>query len=712
MKNVNKSIFLFLTACFFSLFMQGQIVSQGTPPSALLDMKDELIPIEMPAFDVNAMLLEDQLTMETKAAPYRFAKSFDISLDASNSGTWENLPNGDRLWRLKLSSPGAYSLNVIFNDYNLPEGAAMYIYNDDRSFILGALTSINNKPDGVLATSLVPGDRITIEYYEPSNAGFQGTFRIGRLSHDYRGVLDKDGSFGQSGSCNVDINCPEGSAWQSEKRAVCRILMNGASLCSGALLNNTSGNGTPYFLTANHCTGEPYNTWVFYFNYESPSCGGPDGSTSQTISGSTLRATTSSSDPQNLDFCLVEMSSNPPANYSAYFAGWNRGSSAASNATGIHHPSGDVKKISKDYDSPVTGNYNSGTFGDNAHWQILEWDLGTTEGGSSGSPLFDQDHRVIGDLTGGQAACGNSVNDYYAKLSLSWDYYSTSSKQLKYWLDPASSGVTTLNGYDPNGGTTVACDFTNNTGSDDHLTYYSFGNKWGYWTGQNEYGWTKFADKYSGTYYHYVHGVNIPCAKASGSAMVTFRVWDDGSQPGTELASVNVMTDDFSVDAWNYLQFDPPVQTDGNFYIGYEVSYSSSTDTFAIYQVHDRISSGSNTAWIYDGSWKSCSSLGLSTSLGLDVRTCATEVSDGYVTKVQPMKIENMEPTGNFSTRAEFFVYPNPSSGNFSINCGDADAGKLNVTVYDSFGRPVYSAVHTPDEMKTVSIDLGSFETG
>ncbi|MFH2143645.1 MAG: T9SS type A sorting domain-containing protein [Bacteroidota bacterium] len=716
MKKIYKGILLITTCLFIALSAYSQISSGGTPPSIIYELKSEIIPIVMPAFDVQAMIEEDNINIITKATPYRFAKSFPIDISAANNGQWTILPNGDKIWRVALKSTGAFSLNFIFDHFYIPEKASFFVYNVDKSYILGAFTSFNNSESKVLAVSPVPGDHIIIEYYEPYNVEFSGEFHINQISHDYRGIFrsNKDGSYGQSGSCNVDINCPEGSAWQTDKHAVCRIIMNGAYLCSGALINNTNNNGTPYFLTAHHCTGEPYNTWVFYFNYESPSCNGPDGSIAQTISGSTLRATTAATDVQNLDFCLVEMSSTPPASYSPYYAGWNKSSSAASSATGIHHPSGDVKKISKENDALITGDYNSGQYGDNAHWRIAEWDLGTTEGGSSGSPLFDQNHHIVGDLTGGQAACGNSVNDYYAKLTLSWDYYSTSSKQLKYWLDPASSNVTTLDGYDPNGGTTPVCDEYNNIATSP-LTYYTFGSgKWGYWSGHNEYGWTKFAEKYSNMTNQYIHGVYIPCAKAnnmSGSSYITVKVWNGNSQPGTELESVSVLIGDFTVNAYNYLAFSAPIQTDGNFFIGYEISYLSPLDTFAIFMAHDRIDAGGNTAFIYNGTWNSCNSLGLNTSFAFDTKLCNSTKSMGPVMKVIPININNHESVQEKSHPSEISIYPNPSDNFVTVYLGDQNYNECVIKIYDIYGKMMKYKSSLIENNK-LFIDLKKFDSG
>ena len=79
---------------------------------------------------------------------------------------------------------------------------------------------------------------------------------------------------------------------------------------------------------------------------------------------------------------------------------------------------------------------------------MADWDLGATEGGSSGSPLFDQHHRIVGQLHGGQAACGNDDPDWYGRLFTSWTGDGTAGGRLSDWLDPLNSGLVTLDGRD------------------------------------------------------------------------------------------------------------------------------------------------------------------------------------------------------------------------------------------------------------------------
>jgi hypothetical protein len=207
-------------------------------------------------------------------------------------------------------------------------------------------------------------------------------------------------------------------------------------------LNNTQNDGTPYFLTANHCLGGNVGNWVFYFNHESTNCNGSTGPTNQSISGAEVVASSSSS-----DFALLLLDDTPPASFNAQYAGWDAtDAETVENACCIHHPSGDVKKISFEEDAPYH-DFQSGA----QVWWVDNWELAVTEGGSSGSPLFDQNHRIIGQLYGGASACngsnGNGLFDYYGRFGVAWDTGSSASSRLRDWLDPENTGTLIMNGY-------------------------------------------------------------------------------------------------------------------------------------------------------------------------------------------------------------------------------------------------------------------------
>ncbi|MBU2625870.1 MAG: thrombospondin type 3 repeat-containing protein [candidate division Zixibacteria bacterium] len=446
--------------------VSAQISTGGSPPSFAKSLRPDVDSKRMPDVDVQALLAEDAIE-EEMGIPFRFGYPHAVTYGLDNSGTWETTSNGDRVWRLKIECPGAYSINLVYDHYRLPVGASLFIYSEDRSFVLGAFTYKNNKDTDVFATAPVPGNVCILEYTEPSSAAFPGELRVSSVIHAYKNVFGKDADgFGGSGSCNINVNCPDGDDWRDEIRSVVMILTSGGSrICSGSLVNDVENDLTPYFLTANHCLGGE-STWIFMFNYQSPNCNNINGPITQTVQGSTLLAHYSTS-----DFALLRLTETPPSGYDVHYAGWSRVDVASPTTVGIHHPSGDIKKISFNYDAVTSTNYlsSSGT----SHWRIDDWELGTTEGGSSGSPLFDDNHRVVGQLHGGYASCSSITSDWYGKFAMSWEGGGSSSTRLRDWLDPNNTGVLYIDGSDvdsdgddvPNGSDN--CPFVANPGQED-----------------------------------------------------------------------------------------------------------------------------------------------------------------------------------------------------------------------------------------------------
>jgi lysyl endopeptidase len=422
-------LFFFINAVFFTN-LQAQISKGGMPVSFLYpEVSSRYMQAEVMQFvDADRLREEDAIT-DTDASIekiLRFGYAMQVDFSINNSGVTDVLPNGDKIWRLAIKSAGANTINLIFSKYYVPLGAQLFIYSADKRHIIGAFTEDNNQMDQKLGTTLVEGEESIIEYYEPSWVSFPGQIAIETVVHGYRlpGEGDDERGFGGAGSCNNNVNCPEGANWTDQKRSVARIV-NGGDWCTGALINNTSNDGTPYFLTANHCYTSNYSTWVYWFNYESIGCTNPGTApTAQTLSGATLVSRNAAS-----DFMLVQLNTTPPTNYNVFYAGWNRSATTATSATCIHHPSGDIKKISFD-NNTLTNSSWSGTPA-NSHWHTI-WDDGVTEGGSSGSPLFDQNKRIVGQLHGGASFCGGSdLSDEYGKFSLSWDLGTTTATRLK-----------------------------------------------------------------------------------------------------------------------------------------------------------------------------------------------------------------------------------------------------------------------------------------
>ena len=440
---------LLLSSCLIvaSFSAWSQRGEGGMPYSNKSDYFNNEVPfVTMQPFNIdsvrNAAAYQDSVK-----GPYKFGYNYFTNLNPDNSGTWKDLSNGDRYWRLGITCPEALSINLAFSGMVMPHGAKLFVYSADRKVVMGAFTRNQMNPDQLFGTELIPGEAVVVEYYEPAAVRGQGWLNVFRITHGFRGVqpyLDDIGrGFGDAGNCHNNTACPGAVAWADQARSVVCLVSGGSEFCTGALINNTCNDATPYVLTADHC-GTANGSWVFRFNWQSATCADPSTNpSSQSLTGGTQRAAYGGS-----DVSLVQINQAIPSNYNVYFSGWNRVNAVVDSTVCIHHPSGDIKKISWAQNVTI-----SSTYGGADCWRTTQWTSGVTEPGSSGSPLYDPNRRIIGQLYGGPSYCGaptNSLNDYYGKFSTSWTGGGTNATRLSNWLDACNTGVTVLDGFDPN----------------------------------------------------------------------------------------------------------------------------------------------------------------------------------------------------------------------------------------------------------------------
>ena len=426
--------------------MHGQIVDQKYPLDWHEKSDDNNPIILFPEVDHQKLYLEDISDPINKETPFRMAVAFDSDIDIKNVGKLKNDKFGNKHWLIRLNLPGAYGVGLIFSKFLIPDGAELYIYNSDKRVLFGAITSVNNNPNQVLSVVPIEGSDIIVHYSEPLDSEFSGKLVIETVTHVYIDIFNTEKGFGDSGNCNVNVVCPEGEGWEKQVRSIGMIVTNsGTRWCTGTLINNVNNDNTPYFLTANHCildAGDDPATWSFIFNYKSPVCSpSENGLLGNSVFGAEVKASNNTN-----DFALLQLNQSPPDEYNIYYSGWSRNIEGISSTTGIHHPSGDVMKISKDFDAPELSAYLGGAGDD--YWRVIDWDEGTTEGGSSGSALFNPEGQIVGQLRGGMASCNNELSDYFGAFYKSWEGQS-SDKRLKDWLDPDDQNPDTLNGNDP-----------------------------------------------------------------------------------------------------------------------------------------------------------------------------------------------------------------------------------------------------------------------
>jgi hypothetical protein len=450
----------FLTAIMFLSchIIYGQINTQEEPISFRSNVpnltKSEKTVKFFAALDMDKIEQEDKEDEKNRIPP-RFGYPHEVNYNLDNSGEWVTLKNGDRIWRLIISCQDALSINLVYEKFWIPNGAKFFVYGKDRKQIIGAMTSINNKGEKNnvrgFATGLIHGDQITLEYYLSKNVQETGIISIAKVVHGYRNISKSSRSFGDSGPCQVNINCNEGNNWQNEKNAVALILVEGFRNCSGALINTTANDGRPLFLTANHCLGSgdavtnpDLSSWSFYWHYESPTCANTIDPPYIPTSSATVIANNSVS-----DFALLRLEEDPrDAGVTTYYLGWDRSGNPGTGGVGIHHPRGDVKKISTHNRTPQSHWGNNFWF---FFWMQTQNGFSVTEGCSSGSPLINNNRHVIGQLYGGSNVnCTNPALDsaMYGKISVSWTSNNNQDnrRRLNYWLDPNNTGILALDG--------------------------------------------------------------------------------------------------------------------------------------------------------------------------------------------------------------------------------------------------------------------------
>lgn len=459
-----KDSIIYIGLCLLLCVSGKAQISHGGQPlplSATKSLTDEMF-IQMPEFDLSEQLRLDSLEATDLRSGYRFAYKFMADYTPDNSGIHFTLPDGTKVWRLGIRSRNALSINIMFSEYHLPEGSRLFLYNSDQTEVLGSFNHLNNSELGLLPVAPITGDELIVEYQEPADAAFPGKLTVGEVNHGYR-----DFRLSEPIPDRADLWCmPSVACYQDTtalyddiERSVLLLIINGTTGCTGTLVNNTANDGKPYLLTASHCLNNDFSLTnpdyeevagniVCYFNYNSPQCDPVEpGRTDQTLASAHFRAVN-----EKTDMALVELLDTPPADYRAYYAGWNAQDAGAAPYVCIHHPGGSLKRL-----NAVEGNLELTTyrisiaeFNENAHWKVNRWATGCTAPGSSGSPLFDGDNHVIGGLTGGASQCGKPVEDFFFSIQKSWSDPEDSSRQLKYWLDPIGLDSPVCEGLDPN----------------------------------------------------------------------------------------------------------------------------------------------------------------------------------------------------------------------------------------------------------------------
>jgi hypothetical protein len=377
------------------------------------------------------------------------------------AGSLSRTPDGGFVWTLGLESPEATALRMHFSNVSLPENAKLYIFNvngeafgpytgtgpdDSGDFwshtVSGSVAYVQLRQFGPISASELQSTRFSI-----SDIGFLGKKFLlpflQQLREHSEHISQTEEHCSYNAPCIEDASCYSGGAINNAKYAVAHmqwVEYPWLYYCSGGLAADTVDTSQiPYFLTANHCvsTDSTANTIEFYWQYRTSSCGGacydPVGAVPRTLGADVLATGTTG------DYTLMQLHETPPPG--SVFMGWTSSPVAFSNGTElfrISYPQGAPQAYSRhrvDTSKPTCGGWPRGS------WIYTHDIVGATEGGSSGSPVYNLSGQIVGQLSG---ACGYNPEDpcdfnNNATVDGAFAAYFSAVQQ---WLDPPSGGDT------------------------------------------------------------------------------------------------------------------------------------------------------------------------------------------------------------------------------------------------------------------------------
>ena len=620
------SVVLYLVGlCTLAIEAHSQISHGGFPlPFSELRSAAGSFYEEMPAFDVHEQLRVDSLEYSSLRASNRFAYKFITDFTPSNSGVRFTMEDGTRVWRLGIHSARAYSINLLFTSFELPVGARLFLYNPDQTQVLGAFTHLNNSENGILPVSPIEGERLIVEYHEPPRVPFQGKLCIGEVNHDYRGwrsLIEPTADL-SSLSCIQPLSCSiaEGDPFAEIGRSVVELIVDGMYYCTGTLVNTTRYDGTPYLLTASHCLNQQFKLKnpdyekiagriVAFFNYNSPMCESPiRGTEEMSMASMKCRAV-----HEDVDLALLELMEIPPVYYRPYYSGWNATLQHEGEYVCIQHPNGGTKRFSLT-DEVQIGDLviTEHEFKKNAFWNVKSWKTGCTAEGSSGSPLYDKENRVIGALTGGNSYCDRPNNDYFYSLHAAWRPDEAASRQLGCWLAPDADEPVLCGGFDPySNAPAIRLSHVFENGKQDEMEAALYDGS-SYQFGLNASGVTECAEAYRLETHAIVHGCYLVTPAVSGrtSPDIEICLYSGDGKPERLLAKqkfspqVAYFDNDTLLSEKkslfraqeHYISFGDSVDALGTLFVSYRMSGEKSAK-FCVYNVKEGGLS-SNTAWL------------------------------------------------------------------------------------------------------------------
>lgn len=432
-------------------------LSSPMPEIPARDWQPEKITLERPL----APAMDDASSDYSDPGPTRIGFRRPVPLladriDFSNRSVWHPTGNGGFIFAFMITSPSAKGIRLGLRIRTIPENALLRFFDPDQltvftvsgADIMGVLQ--RNRAAGEIGddaetywSPVIEGDTQIVEVeLAPGFTPEEVDMALPELSHLFQAAVDN--SFYEAAAaslCHIDVSCYP--AWSPESNATARMVFtkSGSSyLCSGTLLNYLNNTTfIPYFLTANHCisTQSVASSLQTYWFYRSTSCNGPIGSYQTRMGGAQLLYAS-----ENTDTSFMRLSSAPPPG--AVWAGWSASLPVLNQElTGVHHPQGDLQKISFGdvigygrcvWNGSAVDNCYETSSADSTGF-FVSWNTGLIESGSSGSGVYNSSHQLLGTLSVGNvgAGCGVTNSGGYGRFDIPYTL------ALRQWLNNPGS---------------------------------------------------------------------------------------------------------------------------------------------------------------------------------------------------------------------------------------------------------------------------------
>ena len=610
--------------------------------------------------------------LSAKADRGMFANVNEANYSMSNSGTIEHLPDGTQCWTLGIRADYATNIFAYISNIELSATDQLSVQSPDGSYYM-LYEASDIGADHSLLTLPIKGDSMIVQVQ--SSQIDRVKFNIESVAVGFRDMPEhcKNSAlkigYAASGSCEMSVTCA--TDVDVIKQAVCRIVMygtNGSYWGTGTMLNNTSGDGTPYLLTAAHVLDGELKKCAVQFNYESPLCQDIE---PQAASTEQLQSTKILVRNDKRDVLLLLLDSKPSEQAMVYYAGWNATAALPDGALCcIHHPQADVRMYSETNTATSSVTYNSDTtndgeqFDEKNHWKTNGWTIGVTEAGSSGSALFDADGLVVGALTGGLSQCRRqTLSDYYWMLEKNWE-------ELAPYLDPLNTKQTKLNGAFVGNSQMYNTSYAATAEKD--MQSEALSNSRGYVAGHNALRVSSISQYFNlSTEDVIIDGLYLSASKVmtQNKGKFSIALWEaqnDGSI-GSLLTSDEFDNSQLAAGKQSYLPFSSKIETKGKFYVGVQLNYANAaTDTLAFYYQE-----GSG-ALFSNGQWQTAK----------NIYSLASDVQLLIGVKYLGEKHGEVTDTNVVSSQ---IVLKKISQNNWKIEADDI----VKVMVYDIFGRRI-----------------------